>query len=74
MNKLVIKMLSYGVKSKGNQVEKGLQETALLFSHEYPKINKKVEIDICVDDRLSEKKKNSSGTLHIAGELELVLN
>lgn len=67
-------MLSYGVKSKGNQVEKGLQETALLFSHEYPKINKIVEIDICVDDRLSEKKKNSSGTLHIAGELELVLN
>lgn len=50
-------MLSYGVKSKGNQVEKGLQETALLFSHEYPKINKIVEIDICVDDRLSEKKK-----------------
>ena len=68
-------MLSYGVKSKGNQVEKGLQETALLFSYEYPKINKIVEIDICVDDRLSEKKKkNSSGTLHIAGELELVLN
>ena len=69
-------MLSYGVKSKGNQVEKGLQETALLFLHEYPKINKIVEIDICVDDRLSEKKKtkNSSGTLHIAGELELVLN
>lgn len=74
MNKLVIKMLSYGVKSKGNQVEKGLQETALLFSYEYPKINKIVEIDICVDDRLSEEKKNSSGTLHIAGELELVLN
>ena len=62
MNKLVIKTLSYGVKSEGNQVEKGLQETALLSQHEYPKINKIVEIDICVDDRLSEKKKQQWNT------------
>ena len=56
MNKLVIKTLIYGVKCKVNQVEKGLRETALLSSYEYPKINKIVERDISVDDHLSGRK------------------
>ena len=34
----VIKTLVYGVKSSGNQAERGLRETARLSAEEYPKV------------------------------------
>ena len=49
----VIKTLIYGVKSSGNQAERGLRSTARLGSHNYPRINEVVNKDIYVDDCLS---------------------
>ena len=34
----VIKTLIYGVKSSGNQADRGLRETARLSAEEYPKV------------------------------------
>ena len=48
----VIKTLIYGVKSSGNQAERGLRETARLFKEEYPQIHHIVSKDVYVDDCL----------------------
>ena len=49
----VIKTLIYGVKSSGNQVERGLRETADIQKNGYPRQNEIVNEDIYVDDCLS---------------------
>ena len=59
----VIKTLIYGVKSSGNQAERGLRESARLSAEEYPKVNQIVQNDIYVKKALKR-----------ADELELVLN
>ena len=46
----VIKTLIYGIKSSGNQAERGLQETAELFKEDYPEVASIVATDIYVDD------------------------
>ena len=69
----VIKTLIYGVKSSGNQAERGLRETARMSSKQYPKVASVVQNDTYVDDCMSGEK-----TLELAkstaDELELVLN
>ena len=49
----VIKTLIYGVKSSGNQAERGIRETANLQKNEYPRQYEVVNKDIYVDDCLS---------------------
>ena len=68
-----IKTLIYGVKSSGNQAERGLRETARLSKDEYPRVNEIVEKDIYVDDCLSGEQ-NDQDALKRADELELVIN
>ena len=46
----VIKTLIYGVKSSGNQAERGLRETAQKSKGDYPVANKIIQDDIYVDD------------------------
>ena len=53
--KKVIKTLIWGVKSSGNQAERGLWETARLSAEEYPKVNQIVQNDTYVYDCLSEE-------------------
>ena len=49
----VIKTLIYGVKSSGNQAERGIRETGNLLKNDYPRQNEIINSDIYVDDRLS---------------------
>ena len=49
----VIKTLIYGVKSSGNQAERGLRMTSTLFKDEYPQVHQIVTKDIYVDDCLT---------------------
>ena len=69
----VIKTLIYGVKSSGNQAERGLRKTARLSAEEYPQVHEIVQNDIYVDDCLSGEE-NVEKALQKADELELVLN
>ena len=69
----VIKTLLYGVKSSGNQAERGLRQTARLSVGEYSKVNQIVQNDIYVDDCLSGEE-NAEEALKGSDELELVLN
>ena len=49
----VIKTLIYGIKSSGNQAERGLRQTAELQKATYPHENEVIKNDIYVDDCLS---------------------
>ena len=49
----LIKTLIYGVKSSGNQSERGLCETARMSAVEFPEVNHIVQKDIYLDDCLS---------------------
>ena len=46
----IIKTLIYGVKSSGNQSERGLRQTAHLMKQQYPEVSRIVERDVYVDD------------------------
>ena len=48
----VIKTLIYGVKSSGNQAERGIRETGNLLKNDYPRQNEIINSDIYVDDCL----------------------
>lgn len=61
----VIKALIFGVKSSGNQSERGLQEIARISACEYPEVNDIVQKDIYVVDYLPGERED---------QLELVLN
>ena len=69
----IIKTLIYGIKSSGNQAERGLRETAKCFAKEYPLINQIGQNDIYVDDCLSPENMEELA-LEKADQLELVLN
>ena len=49
----VIKTLIYGVKSSGNQAERGLRQTAEMLKDSYPREHNIINEDIYVDDCLS---------------------
>ena len=49
----IIKTLIYGVRSSGNQAEKGLRETASQMRSRYPEVYNIVRNDVYVDDCLS---------------------
>ena len=69
----VIKTLIYGVRTSGNQAERGLRQTADISKSKYPEVCQMVHKDIYVDDCLS-----GSNDIDIAkqraDELEVVLN
>ena len=69
----IIKMLIYGVKSSGNQVEYGLRETARLSKEDYPEINEIVNKDIYADDCITGDM-SEKHAMKRAAELEIVLN
>ena len=68
----VIKTLIYGVRSSGNQAERGLRETTELVKHEYPRENEIIRRDIYVDDSLSGEK--SWNKVRTTDNLKIVLN
>ena len=63
----------YGVKSSGNQSERGLRETARMSAVEFPEVNHIVQKDIYVDDCLSGAQ-NLKHAMIRADQIELVLN
>ena len=63
----------YGVKSSGNQSERGLHETARMSAVEFPEVNHIVQKDIYVDDCLSGAQ-NLKHSIISADQIELVLN
>ena len=69
----VIKTLIYGVRSSGNQAEKGLRDTAKISFGEFPEAAEIICNDIYVDDCLSGGP-SSDVTKSRADELEIVLN
>ena len=69
----IIKTLIYGIRSSGNQSERGLCQTANLSAAEYPEINQIVQQDIYVDDCLSGEESMKKAMLR-ADQLEIVLN
>ena len=69
----VIKTLIYGIRSSGNQSERGLRQTAKLSAEEYPEVNQIVQRDIYVDDCLSGEE-SMTKAMQRADQLELVLN
>ena len=69
----VIKTLIYGIKSSGNQAERGLRETARLFKEEYPQVNDIVSNDVYVDDCLSGET-TVKITHEVADDLEVVIS
>ena len=68
----VIKTLIYGIKSSGNQAERGVRETANLQKSEYPRQYEVVSRDIYVDDCLSGEEKFEIAR-DITDKLEVVL-
>ena len=69
----VIKTLIYGVRSSGNQSERGLHKTARMSAVEFPEVNHIVQKDIYVDDCLSGAQ-NLKHAMIRADQIELVLN
>ena len=69
----VIKTLIYGIRSSGNQSERGLRQTAKLSAEEYPEVDQIVQRDIYVDDCLSGEE-SMTKAMQRADQLELVLN
>ena len=69
----VIKTLIYGVKSSGNQAERGLRKTAELQKQEYPRCNDIIQRDIYVDDCLSGDK-SSEVVYQLTDNMKVVLN
>ncbi|XP_066923501.1 uncharacterized protein [Clytia hemisphaerica] len=57
----VIKTLIYGIKSSGNQAERGLRETARILKDRYPTVHKIVSEDVYVDDYDLEVAVNHGG-------------
>ena len=69
----IIKTIIYGIKSSGNQAERGLRETARLLQDDYPEIHQVVSNDIYIDDCLSGAPDDSK-VQSIADNLEIVVN
>ena len=69
----VVKILIYGVKLSGNQLERGIRETARMSAVEFPDINHIVQKDIYLDDCLSSAQSLKDAMIR-ADQIELVLN
>ena len=69
----VIKTLIYGVKSSGNQAERGLRETTKLSKAEHPEVSEIINNDVLVDDCISGGE-SISAVHDRADEMEVVLN
>lgn len=69
----MIKTLIYGIKSSGNQAERGLRETVRLFKDEYQEVYQIVSNDVYVDDCLSGAS-NINKAHTIADDLEVVIS
>ena len=69
----VIKTLIYGVKSSGNQAERGIRETANLQKLEYPRQHEVINEDVYVDDCLSGENSIEEAN-QITYDLATVLN
>ena len=68
----VIKTLIYGIRSSGNQAERGLREIANLFQDKYPEVHRIIHEDVYVDDGLTGEE--SIETAHTrADQLEYVI-
>ena len=52
----VIKTLIYGIRSSGNQAERGLRQIASLFKDQYPDVHRIINEDVYVDDCLTGEK------------------
>ena len=69
----VIKTLTYGVRSSGNQAETGLRKTADISKNQYPEICEIIHKDIYVDDCLSGSLAETSA-FKLSDELQIVVN
>ena len=69
----MIKILIYGVKSSGNQSERGIRETARMSAVEFPEIDHIVQKNIHVDDFLSFPQ-NLKDAMIRADQIDSVLN
>ena len=69
----LIKTLIYGIKSSGNQAERGIRETANLQKDEYPRQYEVVSRDIYVDGCLSGEESFEIAR-DVTDKLEVVLN
>ena len=69
----VIKTLIYGVKSSGNQAERGIRETGNLMKEGYPRQNEMIHDDIYVDDCMSGEDRYDA-VCETTDALKLVLN
>ena len=56
----VIMTLIYGIKSSGNQAERGLRETARLFKDEFPKVHQEdvYVATACQEMSINQKRQN----------------
>ena len=68
----MIKALIYGVKSSGNQAERGLRKTAESLKFNHPRSNEIVKKDIYVDDRMPGGE-SCGKVMSVTNDLTLVL-
>jgi len=68
----VIKTLIYGIKSSGNQAERGLRETAKIFKDQQPDVHRVITEDVYVDDCLSGEK-STSETKKLSDNVEQII-
>ena len=69
----VIKTLIYGVKSSGNQAERGLRETVKLSKAKHPEVSEIINNDVLVDDCISGEESTMAANER-ADEMEVVLS
>ena len=67
----VIKTLIYGIRSSGNQAERGLRQIAETFKDQYPAANRILQEDVYVDDCISGDINNVE-THKRADEIEVI--
>ena len=68
----IIKTLIYGVRSSGNQAERGLRQTSELSKDQYPEVNAIISKDVYVDDCISGEP-TIEAAMTIADQMEIVL-
>ena len=67
----VIKTLIYGVKSSGNQAERGIRQTAYLSKEQYPDVYSIINKDVYVDDCITGEESISTA-IRRADEMDIV--
>ena len=69
----VIKTLIHGIKSSGNQAERGIRKTADLQRDKYPRQHQMISKDVYVDDCLNGEE-SFEDAKEVTDKLEIVLN